>query len=75
MLIVFMSEMEEADPVKEDIAINEDLAAISDQLMKGVVATAIRVPKYDEFGLGVAFDAIVSSTQIEAEFSASHPYR
>ena len=73
LLIVFGSEME-ADPFKGDIAINEDLTAISDQVTNGVVAKAIRLPNNDEFGLGVAFDAMVSSAQIEAELLASHPY-
>ena len=73
LLIVFGSE-EKAAPFKGDIAIEKDTTAVSDQLMEGIVTKAIRVPTKDVFGLASAFNAMVSTTQIEAELLASHPY-
>jgi hypothetical protein len=73
LLIVFGSE-EEADQFEGDIAITHKDTRVSDLLMTGVVAKAIRVPTDDMFGLGTAFNARFSSAQIEAELFASHPY-
>ena len=72
LLIVFGSE-ETATPFIGDVALtqNED---ISDNLMKGVVAKAIRVPTKDKFGLAKAFNAMVSTTQVEAELFACHTF-
>ena len=73
LLIVFGSE-EGADQFEGDIAITYKAKRVADLLMAGVVAKAIRVPTDDVFGLGTAFNARFSSTQIEAELFASHPY-
>jgi len=72
LLIVFGSE-ETAAPFIGDVALtqNED---ISDNLVKGVVAKAIRVPTKDKFGLEKAFNAMVSTTQVEAELFACHTF-
>jgi hypothetical protein len=71
LLIVFGSE-EEARAFKGDIAISKKATKVSDLLLTGVVAKAIRVPTEDVFGLNVVFDARVSHSQIEAELFASH---
>ena len=73
LLIVFGSE-EEAVPFTGDIEIKNDATDVSDLIMAGVVAKAIRVPTDDEFGLSATLDAMVSRTQVVAEVFASHQF-
>ena len=72
LLIVFGSEAE-AKPFEGDIAIKRDSTEVSDKLMTGIVAKAIRVPAEDAFGLAAAFDARIPKQSVD-DLLSYHPY-
>ena len=72
LLMAFGSESD-AVPFTDAIEIKKH-EAVSDLVMNGIVAKAIRFPNDDEFGLDAAFNAMVSNTQVEAEIFGSHNF-
>ena len=73
LLVAFGSECG-AIPFTDEIAINKHEPGVSDLVMTGIVAKAIRVPHDDDFGLGAALNAMVSNTEVEAKIFGSHNF-
>ena len=74
LLVSIGSESNAVPSFTAEIEIKEHEMGVSDLVMNGIVAKAIRFPNDDEFGLDAAFNAMVSDTQVEAENFGSHNF-